>query len=280
MKYLKIEDCLNNLSEEEFNKLYEKFVEYFNIKLANSKKDKIKILKEKISESFKFFLEYLNQQDLNYLNNFKNNQTNIKNLKFLILGFVYKIDNKYILPNELFLMFQKKITKNIRKKILYESLNTLITVYPYINGYINLDIFLDILEKHYKIKITKLKLEELIQENKVVVLDNNYLKLKDLVIKKNINKQNNYYLIDLDTSHEYLNTIENFNIKLNIILNDKKLTKEIFYLFLSNSNSLDLVNERLKELDFKENLIHDVENYLNSIRFKVRYWDILGRTIK
>ena len=279
MKYLKIEDCLNNLSNQEFDNLYNSFVKYFNIQITNSKKDKIKVLKEEIIKNFQVFLDNLNQQDLNYLDSLKNNQTNIKNLKFLILGFVYKIDNQYILPNELFLMFQKTITKSIRKKILFESINILIEIYPVINGYINLDIFMDILETHYKIEITKLKLEELIFKNELVILDNNYLKIKDFKIKENIDKDN-YYLIDLDTSKEYLNTIENFNIELNIILNDIQLTKEIFYLYLSNSNSINLVKKRLKDLKFKENIIHDVENYLNSIRFKVRFWDKLGRTIK
>ena len=279
MKYLKIEDCLNNLSNQEFDNLYNSFVKYFNIQITNSKKDKIKVLKEEIIKNFQVFLNNLNQQDLNYLDSLKNNQTNIKNLKFLILGFVYKIDNQYILPNELFLMFQKTITKSIRKKIIFESINILIEIYPVINGYINLDIFMDILETHYKIEITKLKLEELIFKNELVILENNYLKLKDLIIQENIDKDN-YYLIDLDTSKECLNTIEIFNIELNIILNDIQLTKEIFYLYLSNSNSINLVKKRLKDLKFKENIIHDVENYLNSIRFKVRFWDKLGRTIK
>ena len=279
MKYLKIEDYLNNLSNQEFDNLYNSFVKYFNIQITNSKKDKIKVLKEEIIKNFQVFLNNLNQQDLNYLDSLKNNQTNIKNLKFLILGFVYKIDNQYILPNELFLMFQKTITKSIRKKIIFESINILIEIYPVINGYINLDIFMDILETHYKIEITKPKLEELIFKNELVILDNNYLKLKDLEIQENINKDN-YYLIDLDTSKEYLNTIEIFNIELNIILNDIQLTKEIFYLYLSNSNSINLVRKRLKELKFKENIIKDIENHLNSIRFKVRFWDKLGRTIK
>ena len=192
MKYLKIEDCLNNLSNQEFDNLYNSFVKYFNIQITNSKKDKIKVLKEEIIKNFQVFLNNLNQQDLNYLDSLKNNQTNIKNLKFLILGFVYKIDNQYILPNELFLMFQKTITKSIRKKILFESINILIEIYPVINGYINLDIFMDILETHYKIEITKPKLEELIFKNELVILDNNYLKIKDFKIKENIDKDNYY----------------------------------------------------------------------------------------
>ena len=133
---------------------------------------------------------------------------------------------------------------------------------------------------------TGLKMEKLMQKTGIAFL-RSLLVLSDfkkiglwLALRKGFNEllnKDNYYLIDLDTSKEYLNTIENFNIELNIILNDIQLTKEIFYLFLSNSNSINLVKKRLKDLKFKENIIHDVENYLNNIRFKVRFWDKFGR---
>ncbi|MBQ8473124.1 MAG: hypothetical protein IJ501_06440 [Bacilli bacterium] len=262
-------DCLNKVNSNTLNLLYNT---YFDKKVSKDKK--IKLLHEKILNSFKYYLN-----DLDTYHEYVFESDNIFDYILVKFGymFIFEDNNKeyYIIPKELKKLYKEKYTKEYKKLKREKDISKFITSYLLLNGIIDKDELIKII-KTYHINITYKELDNFIKDNKVKTY-NNYLILfeyyLDLIKEK---KELDYIILKEFELKEYAMFYLNFLNELKIILKEKYL--EFSYKILKTNNNLyRKLDKLIKEynLESKEKELKDL--FYSSIP-NLRFWSLNGRT--
>ena len=262
-------ECLNKLNLNTLNLLYSI---YFDKRV--SKKEKIKLLYDKILNNFKY---YLNNLDTYHEYIFENN--NIFDYILVKLGymFIYKDNNQeyYVIPKELKTLYKDKYTKEYKKEKRQNDISKFITSYLLLNGIIDKDNLINII-RSYKLNITYEEIDKFVKENKVKTHNNYLISFEydlDLIKDKN---ELDYFILKEFELKEYVIFYLSFLNELKVILKEKAL--EFSYKLLITNDDFSIKLEQL----IKEYKLKPIEQELKNIVYNslpnLRFWSLNGRT--
>lgn len=245
---------------------------YYNIKTDDLKKLKDKIIEKLSWEIQRYSDDYINE--LVVYNDTKYDDFISSNLIYGGLVFLYLDDDiKYILPEEI-----KNYFINYLKKT--NELNKLISGYLQLNGVIDIDVLLDLINKNHNLNITKQDILEYIKEMDIPFNNNKYLHLikdstsediKNLLDFKNLNKD--YKILDLNEPLY----IDNLFDEAKLLGNEyENLIKEYIVLPLLygiyNGKALQTILKQENKLKYY-NVLNDIAN---KYKYKVGVWRLNG----
>lgn len=190
MKKITLLDCLNKLDEKEINNRYIRIPSELKLKKKKiTKEEKIACIEENIVATTAITCFTLTDEEIKQINNIIEGKK-VKDIssKLINSDFVFKIEDNYVIPEELkdmFLITQSE--KTLKEKFLF-----VISFYMEVNGILEVNKLLE-LTKATGFNITKKELLE-------------YIKEKDFIIKKDL-----IYLNDLAIHLD--ETIDMHNLK-------------------------------------------------------------------
>ena len=120
IKQMSLKDCLNSLSDDQLNQIYDEMVNLFdgNLSMDSSKKDLIESYLMSLYSMFIFNKEKQFEEMRKLLLNIINGEEEI-NDGLLDRSFLFKINNEYVVPSELVDILNK--TEQIPDKVFIEQ---------------------------------------------------------------------------------------------------------------------------------------------------------------
>ena len=174
IKQMSLKDCLNSLSDDQLNQIYDEMVNLFdgNLSMDSSKKDLIESYLMSLYSMFIFNKEKQFEEMRKLLLNIINGEEEI-NDGLLDRSFLFKINNEYVVPSELVDILNK--TEQIPDKVFIEQF---INFYILINGVLNVDKLKYLLaESGYKTTkkmiLEIVKKNHFIEDNDIIYFDEN-----------------------------------------------------------------------------------------------------------
>lgn len=226
-----IEECLKIITKEELNKLYESIpIELKPSKKKLTIKDKIETIEAQIISGFMVHSFTFNDKELEELDNLiKGKKVENISQKLLDNNFAFKIDNIYIVPQEIIEMHNYSIENNLvekRKKLA-------IQFYLLANGVLEITKLIELL-KETGLKLTKKELIKLAKEDNYIV-DKSLIYLdhfaQDLDNELNMHEMKQEIDYRVFTLEEILSVqmqleTENYEEKINKIISKKVKNKK------------------------------------------------------
>lgn len=274
-KELTLKECLKTLSKEE--------IEYIDKKIPNELKQgkKLDNIEAFITSFASMTINVMSMKNAQLIKDVIDGKEVGKDIeKFVNLNFIFKIEDKYIVPKEIREIFENETMEERNARLIEGAYN----FYLNINGVLNIDTLVDLLNKS-DIELTR---EEVLERSTDYILDNDKIYLNALAIeldKKydiyNNNKNNEYATYKLEDmmflaywmeEHDHLEKISNI---LGSKLQDNQLVEQIifdtFEIMMAGYNTQEEIYSYLETFNVKltkkekvaiENTIDEVHSFL------------------
>ena len=291
IKQMSLKDCLNSLSDDQLNQIYDEMVNLFddNLSMDSSKKDLIESYLMSLYSVFIFKKEKQFEEMKKLLLNIINGEEEI-NDGLLDRSFLFKINNEYVVPSELVDILNK--TEQIPDKVFIEQF---INFYILINGVLNVDKLKYLLaESGYKTTkkmiLEIVKKNHFIEDNNIIYFDDN---AKELFENSNLSeiKDNFDYkvvsMLDLLKFFTFFDEIKNNNElfdSLYKIIKNKKKTMKLYdfimsYIVLLAGNT-SFIEDVLEDfgINLKENDLDKLYDVIDDYVHFIPGWFLNGFT--
>lgn len=294
-------ECLNSLEDDILDFIFNYYKDIHKAVKGNikSKKTKIELLNQKIPEMFTEFLNFINSNDEEVINDcIKNKTTNKSNSSLLSNGFLFGFlndeENIYIVPKELLEIYKKNYTLEYKKDKDITKVKECFFVYGIMNGVIEKDFFINLLKEKYQIKLTIKEIENIIKENKGNIYKNKYYTILDISDKENMDSlidiKNDssvpYKILDEEEMVYYLYLLQKWFKDLDKIFKNKKDIDydklDVLFKIVSaySDDSFDILDDCNAEFDFDSKISSKLFEFIEENLNEFRFWDLNGNTLK
>ena len=214
-----IEECLQSLSQEEINRLYQETPEELKPKKKKiTNQDKIDTIVERIGAEFIALSFIFSDDDIKQLADLSNDKK-IRNINpnFLTHNFIFNIDNNYIMPTEI-----KELCKAIIEKDMQsQKKDVVLHFYLIANGVLTITKLIELI-KDTGINITKDEIITRAQKFECII-ENNLIYLDEF--SKDIDEQINMHKQKEENTYKVFNLQEIFALQFQ--LEDENYEKRI-----------------------------------------------------
>ena len=198
--------------------------------------------------------------------------TPLYNDTLLTNGFMYKFNDRYVVPREFLNIYLDNFSYKSKKIATLKTCCEYMDAYLYMNGIIDKKILYEFMLK-YKLEVTMDDLETLAKNKKIVIYKNYYSILKgnvDYLIK--VKEEKPYCFLNSNKLLSYLDFFNNFIDELTKVT-DKKALITILNSISSLENTVNMIidNFSVSDEDRLSNLLSENWN-------KFRFWVLNGKT--
>ena len=289
-----LEDCLEKISEKQLKELYEESLLVNEEKRPKrmSKEEKIEYICNNLMTKYMAALFFLSSDEIKTLKEaiYNNNLTEISQ-KLIDNNYIFKLEDKYLIPEEI-----KEVIKEANtKKIDEDKKNLLVNYYIVSNGVLKIE-RLQSLIKESGFKITKKEINDIAKQYNYII-QNNIIYINE--VAKSLDEDNglieikesaDYKIVSFEEAMKVMLLIENIDATEEIskilkkkIKNIQKLSimvEVIFSCILLTEDFEELVEDSLEgfEVDLNEDELDELYSLLEDISHMTPSWVLNGYT--